>query len=131
MKSLISTLIICLLFSLSSVAQTKGFIYQTGSVILDPNSDGYTSETTSGFAGDGHDVDEFEITMFPLPTLGTGEALGDISSGPNCGFTDLAVDDQWQCNLFCIRLLKPYYSIQARRLCAKCKGIFRTYRYRW
>ncbi len=100
MKSLISTLIICLLFSLSSVAQTKGFIYQTGSVILDPNSDGYTSETTSGFAGDGHDVDEFEITMFPLPTLGTGEALGDISSGPNCGFTDLAVDTNGNATYF-------------------------------
>jgi len=73
-------------------AQTKGFIFETGSSVLDPDQNGYVSDSTSGFSNDGFDVDEFEITMFPMIILGGGEVSGDIGSGPNCGFTDLAPD---------------------------------------
>ena len=93
-------LIFILLLSAKADAQTSGFIFESGDAILDPDSNGYTSQTTGGFSGDGYDVDEFEITMFPLPTIGEGETLGDIRSGPNCGFTDLAVDTNGHATYF-------------------------------
>ena len=74
------------------LAQSKGFIFETGSSVLDPDQNGYVSDSTSGFSNDGYDVDEFEITMFPMIILGGGEVSGDIGSGPNCGFTDLSPD---------------------------------------
>ena len=52
-------------------AQTKGFIYQSGSDVLDPDTIGYVSDSTSGFSNDGYDVDEFEIPMFPMVVLGS------------------------------------------------------------
>ena len=81
-----------LLYNFDSNAQTKGFIFESGSVVMDPNGDGYVSQSSSGFSGDNYDVDEFEIKMFPLPTLGEGEKLEDINTGPRCGFTDMATD---------------------------------------
>ena len=98
--ALIWQLIFILLLSAQADAQTSGFIFESGDAILDPDSNGYTSQTTGGFSGDGYDVDEFEITMFPLPTIGEGETLGDIRSGPNCGFTDLAVDTNGHATYF-------------------------------
>ena len=101
-STLFFPLIFALLISTQARAQTSGFIFEAGDVILDPDSNGYTSQTTVGFSGDGYDVDEFEITMFPLPSLGEGETLSDIRSGPNCGFTDLAVDTNGNATYFAL-----------------------------
>ena len=59
-------LIFILLLSAKADAQTSGFIFEAGDAILDPDSNGYTSQTTGGFSGDGYDVDEFEISHVPL-----------------------------------------------------------------
>ena len=99
---LIFPLIFVLLIATQAGAQTSGFIFEAGDIILDPDSNGYTSQTTGGFSGDDYDVDEFEIAMFPLPTLGEGETLSDIRSGPNCGFTDLAVDTNGHATYFAL-----------------------------
>ena len=99
---LFSLLIFGILISTQAKAQTSGFIFETGDSVLDPDSNGYSSQTTSGFSGDGYDVDEFEFTMFPLPSIGTGEKLSDIRSGPNCGFTDLAVDTNGNATYFAL-----------------------------
>ncbi|TRX49870.1 hypothetical protein FNH22_26560, partial [Fulvivirga sp. M361] len=83
-------------YNQSIVAQTRGFIYEpasvSGAAVLDPNGDGYISNTGQGFMSVTDDVSEFEISMFPLPSIGSGETLSDIRSGPDCGFTDLSVD---------------------------------------
>ncbi|MCH4822251.1 gliding motility-associated C-terminal domain-containing protein [Gramella lutea] len=72
-------------------AQTKGFIYKpasgAGESVLDPNMDGYTSETDLGF--DLEDERESEIPYTPLPSLGAAEPDSDLGPGPNCSFTDL------------------------------------------
>ncbi|HSH65697.1 MAG TPA: hypothetical protein VLB84_07835, partial [Bacteroidia bacterium] len=70
-------------------AQTTGLIYEpatgTGTKVLDPNLDGYTSKTTAGFLTD--DQLESEIPFTSLIFPGT-EPTSDLSNGPNCGFTD-------------------------------------------
>ncbi len=80
-----------LLLSSQAVGQTKGLIYKpatgAGSAILDPNGDGFTSETAAGFIND--DETESEIPFVALPIIGAGEPSSDLSTGPNCGFTDL------------------------------------------
>ncbi|MGI9542280.1 MAG: hypothetical protein ACR2MX_03420, partial [Cyclobacteriaceae bacterium] len=88
-------LVFSIITSISSKAypQTTGFVFEPSSgSVLDPNGDGYVSETLFGFSGDADDSDEFEITMYPLPSIGTGEAISDVRSGPDCGFTDLSID---------------------------------------
>ncbi len=80
-----------LMLSLQTMGQTKGLIYKpavgSGSGILDPNADGFTSETAAGFIND--DETESEIPFVALPIIGAGEPSSDLSTGPNCGFTDL------------------------------------------
>jgi len=70
-------------------AQTPGLIYEpatgTGSVVLDPNGDGYVSGTTSGFIS--NDKAESEIQYVPFIFPGA-EPIQDINNAPNCGFTD-------------------------------------------
>jgi gliding motility-associated-like protein len=73
------------------LAQT-GNIIEFGDQVLDPNQDGFTSQTDAGFNGDGYDVDEFEIKMFGIPIFGDGEALKDTQAGEPCGVSDLALD---------------------------------------
>ena len=86
-------LIFTFTISIELYGQTTGFIFEPASgSVMDPNGDGYTSLTPFGFSGDGDDSDEFEIAMYPLPSIGTGEALSDVRSGPDCGFTDLSID---------------------------------------
>ncbi len=78
------------LFTFLAVSQTPGLIYKPavgGQSVLDPNLDGYTSETTAGFMSD--DEVESEIPYVPLPVIGAGEPFGDLATGPECGFTDL------------------------------------------
>ena len=56
-------------------AQTKGLIYKTaagsGQAVLDPNIDGFTSESTAGYWSD--DEVESEIPYTPLPSVGAAE----------------------------------------------------------
>ncbi|NNM15259.1 MAG: Ig-like domain-containing protein [Bacteroidia bacterium] len=80
-----------------SNAQTPGFIFEPSfgsSSIFDPNGDGFVSQSSLGFSNDGYDVDEFEITMFPIPSLADGEPISDLASGPTCGFTDISFDTE-------------------------------------
>ncbi len=93
-------LIICTLslsiFSHTSYAQTKGLIYKTaagaGQSVLDPNTDGYSSETASGFFT--NDETESEIPYTPLPSVGAAEPDSDLGPGPDCKFTDLVKSDE-------------------------------------
>ncbi|MBI3717638.1 MAG: T9SS type A sorting domain-containing protein [Sphingobacteriales bacterium] len=58
----------------------------TGRAILDPNGDGYTSKTTSGFLGS--DVTNSEIAYKIVPSFST-EPFGDLSRGPSHLFSDI------------------------------------------
>ena len=83
-------LIVCLIGYLNPFySQTPGMIVQpatgSGPAILDPNGDGYISQTTNGFITD--DQLESELPFSSLIFPGT-EPIGDINNGPNCGFTD-------------------------------------------
>lgn len=74
-------------------AQTPGFIYKTSSTafgrsVLDPNGDGYTSPTNSGFSGTDYGSGS-ELRMIPIPVL-MGEPLNDLSTGGSGGHTDIA-----------------------------------------
>jgi hypothetical protein len=73
----------------SSYGQTPGLIFQpasgSGTLILDPNGDGYVSLSTGGFTI--NDQSESEIPFVPLAFPGL-EPSNDLNSGPACGFTD-------------------------------------------
>jgi gliding motility-associated-like protein len=74
-------------------AQTPGMIVVPatgiGSSILDPNGDGYVSNTLGGFILD----DQIESELPYLPFIFPGnEPTSDLNNGPNCNFTDF-VDD--------------------------------------
>ena len=82
---------VSLLLAFASQAQTKGLIVKSasaaGKTVLDPNGDGYVSANTAGFSA--NDIAESEIPFKPLTVPGP-EPTSDVSSGPNCGFTDFA-----------------------------------------
>jgi hypothetical protein len=87
--------LLCILLSFCttySISQ-KGFIYQqatnaTARGVLDPNGDGYTSLTTSGFSGTDDILTNSELQTVSLPVL-FGETFGDLSTGASGGHTDL------------------------------------------
>ena len=105
---------------LSGLAQSTGFIYEpaTYSVsgtnpsgktnVLDPDGNGYISDNTGGVPFSsavtatypGNDVPEFEIPMKAFPTIGAGETLSDIRSGPNEGFSDFSINDNGTASYF-------------------------------
>jgi Secretion system C-terminal sorting domain len=80
----------------TSFAQLKpGFINRTstsvsGRAVLDPNSDGYTSLTTSGFALP-NDNATSEIPFNGIYTY-SAEPGGDLNTGPTGGFSDIVQD---------------------------------------
>ncbi len=79
-----------LIITSSTFSQTPGLIFEpagssAGKLVLDPNSDGYISETINGFITS--DRDESEIPFIPLIFPGS-EPGSDINAGPSCGFTD-------------------------------------------
>ena len=85
--------ILILIFAAFSTAygqSDRGKIIKAGAAILDPNGDGFVSQTNAGFSFDGYYVDEFEIKMFGVPQL-SGDVTGD-NIGNNCGITDLIPD---------------------------------------
>ncbi len=91
--SLYSKGIVCLLFVLSlsnsSYSQTKGLIFEpatgAGKAVLDPNGDGYTSATSSGFITDDQIESEIPFSSLVFPSI---EPVSDLSAGPSCSFTD-------------------------------------------
>ncbi|MFT7032140.1 MAG: hypothetical protein ACJA2S_000638, partial [Cyclobacteriaceae bacterium] len=79
--------------SSQTIAQTKGVIFEPASgSILDPDGDGYISESATGFTNFTDDTGEFEFSMTSFPTFGSGEVLTDLRSGPDRGFTDFSFD---------------------------------------
>ncbi|MGM0587392.1 MAG: invasin domain 3-containing protein [Bacteroidota bacterium] len=74
----------------SAYAQTKGLIFKpaqnAGTTVLDPNGDGYASETSSGFVLD--DVSQSEISMFAMPQVEI-EPINDVRTGAGGGHTDI------------------------------------------
>jgi gliding motility-associated-like protein len=90
-------LILLLLFSgwLSAFAQRGQIIKPASTTVMDPNQDGYVSLDATGFTGTGftgYYSDEFELSMFGIPIVGSGEALGDNQAGVSCGIADIIVD---------------------------------------
>ncbi|MGQ1786451.1 beta strand repeat-containing protein, partial [Saccharicrinis sp. GN24d3] len=97
------------MFLVPAMTQTPGLIFEPSSgtksdgitLVLDPDGNGYVDQASDGIGFTdavsitipGNDVLEFEIPMLPFPTLGGGEALGDVRSGPDEGFTDFSIND--------------------------------------
>lgn len=77
-------------FILMVSAQSPGLIVRPAggpySIILDPNQNGYTSSTTSGFST--NDISQSEIAYKVVPPAVT-EPTGDLATGPSGGFTDI------------------------------------------
>ena len=77
-----------------SIAQVAGFINRpatiaAGRLILDPNSDGYSSLTTTGFGSS--DVANSEIAYKGIRAYSI-EPFGDLRRGPNHAFSDFVPD---------------------------------------
>lgn len=91
-------LVVVVLFFLLSPALLFGqrgrIIKPATTSVMDPNNDGFVSLTDLGFSNDGYNVDEFEIPMFGLPKVGSGDTLADNQAGPKCGITDITVDNK-------------------------------------
>lgn len=79
-----------LLFTYQMSAQTPGIIVRPagtgGPVVLDPNTNGFTSTTTSGFGYD--DISNSEIAYKTVPPL-LSEPTGDLLRGPAGQFSDI------------------------------------------
>lgn len=71
-------------------SQLSGIIIRpagtSGPLVLDPNADGYTSVTTSGFGSS--DISNSEIIYKTVPPL-LSEPTGDLLRGPNGKFSDI------------------------------------------
>lgn len=80
---------VCFLQSLPLCSQTPGMIYEpttgAGAAVLDPNGDGYTSATTSGFSTDDQTQSEIPFVSFVIPQA---EPNSDLDNAPDCGYTD-------------------------------------------
>ena len=78
-----------LVFTYNLNAQTKGLIFEpatgAGTAVLDPNGDGYVSQTTAGFILNDDVESEIPYVAFVFPG---SEPTSDINNGPNCGFSD-------------------------------------------
>ncbi|MDZ4795711.1 MAG: T9SS type A sorting domain-containing protein [Bacteroidota bacterium] len=86
-----------LLNTAQSFSQSTGFINQQatsvgGRLILDPNSDGYTSSTNAGFGLD--DVANSEIP-YKLVKSYSIEPFGDLRRGPSHMFSDFVPDGNY------------------------------------
>src|SRR5687767_11080164 len=79
-----------LLFTYQLSAQTPGIIVRPagtgGPMVLDPNNNGFTSTTTSGFGYD--DISNSEIAYKTVPPL-LSEPTGDLLRGPAGQFSDI------------------------------------------
>lgn len=82
--------VVVFFISINALSQQTGFIVRqvaspSGRAVLDPNGDGYTSQTTSGF--NGNDVLNSEIAYKAAPSFRI-EPPGDIRRGPAHGYSD-------------------------------------------
>ena len=97
MRSIYKKLFIVFSFALTffqAISQVPGYINRpatiaAGRLVLDPNSDGYTSLTTTGF--DNNDVTNSEIPFKGIKAYSI-EPYGDLRRGPNHGFSDFVPD---------------------------------------
>jgi hypothetical protein len=85
---------VVLFLSIHVFSQKQGFIVRqatlaAGRLVLDPNSDGYTSKTTAGFNGD--DVANSEIPYKIVAAIG-GEPAGDLRRGSAHSYSDFVPD---------------------------------------
>jgi uncharacterized repeat protein (TIGR01451 family)/gliding motility-associated-like protein len=89
LKNTFTTSIIFLIMitgSIEMTGQTTGLIYEnSGITVLDPNNDGYISQTDNGFTV--NDEAESEIAYVPITLLET-EPDSDPLVGPDCSFID-------------------------------------------
>lgn len=97
MKKLYFVFFLFFVFSFlqQAFAQSTGIINRiatsvAGRAVLDPNGDGYTSATTSGFGSS--DVTNSEITFVSVPTFST-EPYGDLRRGPDHLYSDFVPDN--------------------------------------
>ncbi|MFY7970672.1 MAG: hypothetical protein ACOVOO_01945, partial [Flavobacteriales bacterium] len=84
-----NAILLVMIFLCSGEAWTQlpGAIIQPSSgTVLDPNNDGWTSLSNTGFVS--NDMTESEIQFVALPVIDQ-EPNSDLESGPNCNFTDL------------------------------------------
>ena len=95
MKKILRTLCGCLpfiVFSAACSAQSPGQIVRPAvspySAILDPDQNGYTSLSTSGFVTSDIGTGNSEINYLVVPPIIT-EPTGDLATGPSGGFTDI------------------------------------------
>ncbi|MFY0654491.1 MAG: VCBS domain-containing protein [Cyclobacteriaceae bacterium] len=98
-KILFSLILVAFISVVETVGQTPGVIFEPASgSVLDPDGDGYVSESPTGFTNFTDDTGEFEFASewHAFPTIGDGEKLTDIRSGPNYGFTDFSFDPNGQ-----------------------------------
>ena len=90
MKQYVIACCVVLFFSGIINAQTPGIIVRPagggGPVILDPNANGYTSQSTSGFGSS--DITNSEI-LYKLVAPVIPEPTGDLLRGPGGKFTDI------------------------------------------
>ncbi len=90
MKTFLISLAVLLLFSANSFAQTPGIIVRpagsNGPAVLDPDVNGYTSISTSGF--DGNDISNSEIAYKTVPPV-VSEPTGDLLRGPSGKYSDI------------------------------------------
>jgi hypothetical protein len=68
---------------------TTSVVFSTGRTVLDPNNNGYTSISTSGF--NGNDVANSEIPFRSVPSFST-EPFGDLRRGPSHLYSDFVPD---------------------------------------
>jgi len=92
--AIIPSLLLIFLINVTSYAQLPGFINRqatnaAGRLILDPNSDGYTSATLAGFGND--DVSNSEIIFTGIRAYSI-EPFGDLRRGPDHKFSDFVPD---------------------------------------
>jgi Secretion system C-terminal sorting domain len=92
MKHLYSFLCLMIALSFSGIltAQSPGLIVRpaggSGITSLNPNGDGYSSQTTAGFTTSDISQSELPYSVIPVAIV---EPTGDVSAGPSGGFSDI------------------------------------------
>ncbi|HYC84232.1 MAG TPA: hypothetical protein VEB86_03380, partial [Chryseosolibacter sp.] len=80
---------ILLAISIVAHSQTPGLIFKSagsGASVLDPDNNGYTSTSASGFVSNDQAESEIPYKALVVPDF---EPVADPGPGPDCGFTDI------------------------------------------
>ncbi len=94
LPNLVLVVLAMMFFAQTTYAQRGRITKPATTSVMDPNNDGFVSVSDLGFSNDGYNVDEFEIKMFGIPKVGSGDTLADNQAGPKCGITDITVDNR-------------------------------------